>query len=347
MTSNIYDQGQLYDAASTIMQQKLSQIQGVGQVFVGGSSLPAVRVEVNPTQLNAYGLSSRDVPQRFEPSKMPICPKGRSPTTLPPRTSPTNDQLLKADYYKPLIVGYHNGAAVELSDIADVHDSVEDIRAAGLMNGKPAILLIVFRQPGANIIDTVDRVRGASLHSRPRCPRGSTHHGRLDRTVTIRASVRKSRRTLLISIVLVILVVFVFLAEPARHAYPQRGRSRFLDRHLWRDVSVRLQHGQFSLMALTISTGFVVDDAIVVIENITRHLEQGMQPDAGGLARRAGNRLYRAVHQHFAGGRVHSHLADGRHCGPPVPGVCGHLSVAILVSLAVSLTTTPMMCARL
>jgi multidrug efflux pump len=158
LTSSVYDRGPMYDAASTIIQQRLSQIQGVGQVSVGGSSLPAVRVEINPTQLNSYGLGLQDVAAMLS-SQNANKPKGQISDDKGTADITTNDQLLKAELYKPLVVGYHNGAAVKLSDFADVQDSVENIRAAGYVNGKPGILLIIFRQPGANIIDTVDRIR--------------------------------------------------------------------------------------------------------------------------------------------------------------------------------------------
>ena len=188
LTSDVYGPGRLYDSASTIMQQRLSQIQGVGQVVVGGSSLPAVRVEINPTQLNAYGLGLEDVRTMLSVQNVNR-PKGQIADDLTTSNLATNDQLLKADYYKPLVVGYHNGQRVQLSDIADVQDSVEDVRAGGLMNGKPAVLVIVFRQPGANIIDTVDRVAAALPQLKASLPAGEVITVVLDQTTTIRASV--------------------------------------------------------------------------------------------------------------------------------------------------------------
>ncbi len=323
LTSDVYGPGRMYDAASTIMQQKLSQIQGVGQVVVGGSSLPAVRVEVNPTQLNSYGLGLEDVRTMLSVQNVNR-PKGQI-SDDPNTTSnlAANDQLLKAADYKPLIVGYHNGSAIALSDVADVQDSVEDMRTGGLMNGKPAVLVIVFRQPGANIIDTVDRVKAALPQLKASLPSAITITLVLDQTTTIRASVRDVERSLLISIALVILVVFVFLRSPRATFIP----SIVVPVSLIGTFGVMYLAGfsldNLSLMALTISTGFVVDDAIVVIENVTRYLEKGMQP-LEAASGSAGDRLYRGLDQHFAHGGVHTDFADGRDRRAHVQGVFRH-----------------------
>src|SRR5579872_2562939 len=210
LTSNVYDRGQLYDAASTIMAQRLSQIQGVGQVSVGGSSLPAVRVELNPTQLNSFGLGFQDVANMLKAQNANI-PKGQIANDLTTADILANDQLLQADYYKPLVVGYHKGAAIKLSDVADVTDSTQDIRNAGYVDGKPSVLMIIFKQPGANIIDTVDLVKASIPALKASIPAAIDVTTVLDRTTTIRASVRDVERTLVISILLVILVVFIFL----------------------------------------------------------------------------------------------------------------------------------------
>src|SRR5271163_1073793 len=210
LTSSVYDRGVLYDAASTIMQQRLSQIEGVGQVSVGGSSLPGVRVDVNPTQLNSYGLGLQDVASMLSRQNA-NSPKGQIADSETSADIVTNDQLLKAVDYMPLVVGYHNGAAVKLSDVATVQDSTENIRAAGFTNGKPSVLIIIYRQPGANIIETVDRVRAAIPSLKASVPSAIDTEIVLDRTLTIRASVRDVERTLIISIGLVILVVFLFL----------------------------------------------------------------------------------------------------------------------------------------
>ncbi|HWF38285.1 MAG TPA: multidrug efflux RND transporter permease subunit [Candidatus Acidoferrales bacterium] len=346
LTSDIYDRGKLYDAASTIMQQKLSEVNGVGEVFVGGSSLPAVRVELNPTQLNAYGLGLQDVRNMLSVQNANL-PKGQIWDNDKTVDVLSNDQLLKADYYKPLIVGYHNGAAVKLSDVADVEDSVENVRAAAYFNGKPCITVQVFRQPGANIMDTVDRIRQALPVLKASIPAGIDLAVTMDRTVTIRASVHEIERTLLISIGLVILVVFVFLRNPRATlipsvAVPVSLIGTFGVMYLW-GFSI----DNLSLMALTISTGFVVDDAIVVIENISRHVEAGMRP------------LEAALHgASEIGFTVLSMTLSLVAVFIPIlmmAGIVGRLfrefaitlSVAILVSLLVSLTMTPMMSARL
>src|SRR5260370_12755168 len=210
LTSDIYDRGKLYDAASTILEQRLSQLQGVGQVTIGGGALPAVRAEVNPTLLESFGLGLADVSNMLSRQNANV-PKGQLSDERQTADIVANDQLLRADYYKPLIVGYHNGAAIKLSDIADVQDSVENIRAAGFVNGKPAVLVIISRQPGANIIDTVDPIRATLPALKASLPAGIDLTVVLDRTTTIRASVKDVERTLLISISLVILVVFLFL----------------------------------------------------------------------------------------------------------------------------------------
>jgi multidrug efflux pump len=346
LTSNIYDQGQLYDAASTIMQQKLSQIPGVGQIVVGGSSLPAVRVEVNPTQLNAYGLSMETL-RNVLAVQNANSPKGQTANDTTTQDIADNDQLLKAKYYQPLIVGYHNGAAVVLSDIAEVDDSVEDIRATGLMNGKPAILLIVFRQPGANIIDTVDSVQNAIPQLKASLPAGIDVTTVLDQTVTIRASVHEVEVTLMIAIFLVVLVVFAFLRSLRATFIP----SVVVPVSLIGTFGVMYLAGfsldNLSLMALTISTGFVVDDAIVVIENISRYIEQGMGPMQAALqgAQEIGFTVL-SISVSLVAVFIPLLLMGGI-VGRLFREFSVTLSVAILVSLAVSLTTTPMMCSRL
>ena len=283
LTSDVYDRGPLYDAASTIMSQKLSQIQGVGQVTVGGSSLPSVRVELNPVQLNGYGLGVQDVQKMLSVQNANL-PKGpdleRRNTTA---DIITNDQLLKAEYYKPLIVGYHKGAAIKLSDVADVQDSVENIRAAGFVNGKPSVLVIISRQPGANIIDTVDRIYSELPSLKASIPSAIDLTVVLDRTTTIRASVKDVERTLALSVALVILVVFFFLRNVRATIIPSVAVPVSLIGTFGIMYLCHYSLDNLSLMALTISTGFVVDDAIVVIENISRYLEQGMSPEDAAL----------------------------------------------------------------
>jgi len=346
LTSDVYDPGRLYDAASTILQQKLSQIDGVGQVTVGGSSLPAVRVEVNPTALNKYGLGLEDVRNMLSVQNVNR-PKGQIADETTTSDLATNDQLLKASDYRPLIVSYQNGAALKLSDVANVQDSVEDLRAAGMTNGKPSVLVVISREPGANIIDTVDRVREALPQLKASIPAAIDLTVVLDQTTTIRASVHDVERTLLISIGLVILVVFIFLRNVRTTLIP----SVVVPVSLIGTFGVMYLCGysldNLSLMALTISTGFVVDDAIVVIENVTRHLEQGMRPMEAALkgAQEIGFTVLSISISLVA--VFIPILLMGGIVGRLFREFAVTLSAAILVSLIVSLTTTPMMCARL
>ena len=346
LTSDIYDRGKLYDAASTIMEQRLSQIQGVGQVSVGGGALPGVRAEVNPTQLNNFGLSLNNV-RNMLAAQNANEPKGQLSDGNITADIVTNDQLLRAEDYRDLVVGYHNGAAIKLSDIADVENSVENIRAVGYVNGKGAIPLIVFRQPGANIIDTVDRIRAALPSVQASMPTAINYTIVLDRTLTIRASVHDVEATLLLSIGLVILVVFVFLRNVQATFIPSIAVPVSLIGTFGVMYLCHYSIDNLSLMALTISTGFVVDDAIVVIENITRYIEQGMSPMQAALKG--------ASEIGFTVLSISLSL-----CAVFIPillmgGIVGRLfrefavtlSVAILVSLGISLTTTPMMCSLL
>src|ERR1700726_4864332 len=282
LTSDKYGTEKMYDEASTVIQQKLSQIQGVGQVNVGGGALPSVRVEANPTKLAGYGLAMTDLQSVLRLQNSALA-KGQITNGDSSADILANDQISHAEDYKPIIVGYNNGGAVNLSDVANVIDSVQNVRAAGYLNGKRAVMLIIFRQPGANIIDTVDRIRAELPSIEASIPQGIETTIVLDRTTTIRASVSDVERTLGLSIVLVIVVVFIFL---------RNGRATLIPAvavpvSLVGTFSVMYLCGysldNLSLMALTISTGFVVDDAIVVMENIARHLEAGMDPFAAAL----------------------------------------------------------------
>jgi len=346
LTSGVYDQGKLYDAASTILQQKLSQIQGVGQVVVGGSSLPAVRVDVNPTQLNATGLGLEDVRNVLSQQNANLA-KGQIATNTTTSDLAANDQLLKAAEYRPLIVGYSNGSAIRLSDVANVQDSVENLRSAGLANGKPCALVIIFRQPGANIIDTVDNVRAALPQLKASIPSAIDLTVVMDQTTTIRASVREVERTLMISIGLVILVVFVFLRNPRATIIPAVVVPVSLIGTFGVMYLCHYSLDNLSLMALTISTGFVVDDAIVVVENVTRHLEQGLRPLQAALlgAKEIGFTVLSISVSLVA--VFTPLLLMGGIVGRLFREFAVTLSAAILVSLVVSLTTTPMICSRL
>src|SRR3984957_17640232 len=346
LTSKVYDRGPMYDAASTIVQQRLSQIQGVGQVSVGGSSLPAVRVELNPTQLNSYGLGLQDVNAMLSTQNANVA-KGQITDGQTTADIVANDQLLKAAFYKDLVIGYHKGAAVKLSDVADVRDEVENIRATGFLNGKPCVLLIVFRQPGANIIDTVDRIREAIPSLEASVPAAIDFTIVLDRTNTIRASVADVERTLVISVALVILVVFVFLRNVRATLIPSVAVPVSLIGTFGVMYLCGYSIDNLSLMALTIATGFVVDDAIVVIENVSRYLEQGMRPVQAALTG-AGEIAFTVFSISISLVAVFIPiLLMGGIVGRLFREFAVTLSVAILVSLLVSLTATPMMCARL
>jgi multidrug efflux pump len=346
MTSKVYDRGPMYDAASTIVQQSLSQVEGVGQVSVGGSSLPAVRVELNPTQLNNFGLGLQDVNSMLSTQNANLA-KGQITNGHTTQDIVANDQLMKAEYYKPLVVGYHNGAAIKLSDIANVTDSVENIRAAGFLDGEPCVILVVFRQPGANIIDTVDRIIASIPMLEASVPAGIKFTVVLDRTSTIRASVKDVERTLLISIALVILVVFLFLRNVRATLIPGVAVPVSLIGTFGAMYLFGYSIDNLSLMALTVATGFVVDDAIVVIENVSRYLEQGMSPMQAAL-KGAAEIGFTVLSISLSLVAVFIPiLLMGGIVGRLFREFAVTLSVAILVSLAISLTTTPMMCSRL
>jgi multidrug efflux pump len=346
LTSDIYDHSKLYDEASTVMQQKLSQIQGVGQVVVGGGALPSVRVEVNPTQLNSYGLTLSNVQGVLSTQNSDLA---RGQIAGPTSSSDilVNGQMSHAAEYAPLIIGYSNGAAVRLSDVAQVIDSTQNIRNAGYLNGKPSIAIIVFRQPGANIIQTVDRIRGQLGFIKASVPQGIDMTVVMDRTTTIRASVSDVERSLITSIVLVILVVFFFLRSPRSTLIP----SVAVPVSLVGTFAVMYLFGysldNLSLMALTISTGFVVDDAIVVMENITRHLEAGMQPFAAALkgAKEISFTVF-SISMSLVAVFIPIILMGGI-VGRLFREFAITLSTAIIVSMIISITTTPMMCAHL
>jgi multidrug efflux pump len=346
LTSDKYGPDKMYDEASTVIEQKLSQIQGVGQVNVGGGALPSVRVEVNPTKLASYGLAMSNVQSVLSLQNSDLA-KGQLSDGNTTADIVANDQISHAVDYQPLIIGYKNGAAIHLSDVADVVDSVQNVRAGGYLNGKRAVMLIVFRQPGANIIDTVDLIYSQLPGIKASISQGINITVVQDRTVTIRASVSDVERTLMVSIGLVIVVVFIFLRNgratliPAV-AVPVSLIGTFAVMYLF-GYSI----DNLSLMALTISTGFVVDDAIVVMENITRHLENGMEPFAASLlgAKEIGFTVFSISVSLIA--VFIPILLMGGIVGRLFREFAVTLSTAILVSMVISLTTTPMMCAHL
>ena len=346
LTSDQLSKGQMYDAASTIMAQKLSQVTGVGQVVVGGSALPGVRIELNPTQLNKYKIGFEQV-RTFLAGSNSNTPKGDFQDGKRRWELGANDQIFKAIDYQPLVIAYRNGAAVHVSDVGQAVDSVEDLRNSGYANGKPSVLVIVFRQPGANIIDTVDQIRAVLPQLAASIPRAINVRVAMDQTVTIRASVQDVEITLLISIALVILVVFAFLRSARTTFIPSIAVPVSLMGTFGVMYLAGFSIDNLSLMALTISTGFVVDDAIVVIENITRYIEHGMQPFQAALkgAQEIGFTVFTISISLTA--VFIPLLLMGGIVGRLLREFAITLSVAILVSMVISLTTTPMMCAHL
>jgi len=347
LTSDTITLPRMYDAADSILSQKLAQVEGVGQVFVGGGARPAVRAEVNPTLLNKLGIGLDSVRTALG-SANANSPKGQVADAINAWAISTNDQIKVADQYRPLVVGYNRttGAAVRLSDVADVQDSVEDNRNMGLANGKPAVLIIVFRQPGANIISTVDRVLGLLPQLEKSISPAINVSVVMDRTTTIRASVHDIEITLMLSILLVILVVFVFLRTVRATVIPSIAVPLSLVGTFGVMYLLGYSLNNLSLMALAISTGFVVDDAIVVLENITRYIEQGMGPVQAAYrgAREIGFTVLSMSTSLIA--VFIPILMMGGIVGRLFREFAVTLSVAIAVSLLVSLTTTPAMCAK-
>ncbi len=346
LTSDILSKSQIYDYASTIMAQKLSQVSGVGQVFAGGGALPGVRVEVNPTLLQKYGIGLEQVRGVLSNANSNT-PKGYFSDGHSTWQVGANDQLFHAVDYQPLIVTYRKGSPVRLSDIAEVRDGPQTIMSSGYTNGKPSVLLVIFRQPGANIIDTVDRVRAMLPQLKADIPPSIDTRYAMDQTLTIRTSVRDVERTLIISVILVILVVFFFLRSPRSTFIPSIAVPVSLVGTFGIMYLLGYSLDNLSLMALCISTGFVVDDAIVVIENITRYLEKGMAPFAAAL-RGAQEIGFTVLTMSVSLVAVFIPLLlMGGIVGRLFREFAVTLSAAILVSLVVSLTATPSMCAHL
>jgi multidrug efflux pump len=346
LTSDTMTRGQMYDAAATILAQKIAQLKGVGQVTVGGSSLPAVRVELNPTALHKYGIAFEDVRTVITSTNVNR-PKGYLEQGDQRWEVGANDQAKRAADYMPLIVAYRNGAAVRMTDVGEVVDSVQDIRNYGSANGRPSVLLILNRQPNANIIETVDRVTNLLPELRASIPEAIDLNVVLDRTPTIRASLNEVERTLLISIALVILVVFLFLRNARATLIPSVAVPISLLGTFGIMYLCGYSLNNLSLMALTVATGFVVDDAIVVLENISRRIEQGVPRKQAALegAREVGFTVLSISVSLIA--VFIPILLMGGIVGRLFREFAVVLSVAILVSLLISLTTTPMMCSLL
>ncbi|SHI10372.1 efflux RND transporter permease subunit [Bradyrhizobium erythrophlei] len=346
LTSDTMTRGDLYDAASTVLAQKLSQVEGIGEVIVGGSSLPAVRVDLIPQVIYKYGIGLEDVRAALA-SANAHSPKGGIDVGDQRYQIYANDQANKAADYQSLIVAYRNGAPVHLSDIGEVTDGVENLRNAGLANGKPAVLVILYRQPGANIISTVDLVKGLMPQLRASVSPAIDIGLAVDRSTTIRTSLRDVERSLILAVLLVIIVVFAFLRNLRATLVPVVAVSVSLIATFAAMYLMGYSLDNLSLMALTVATGFVVDDAIVVLENITRYIEDGMSPLQAAL--RGANEV---------GFTVLSMSISLIAVFIPIllmGGIVGRLfrefamtiSIAIVISLAVSLATTPMMCAVL
>jgi len=346
LTSDTLTPAELYDAASTVLAQKMSQVEGVGEVAVSGGSLPAVRVELIPPALYKYGIGLEDVRAALGGANA-HSPKGGIDVANQRYQIYANDQAKKAEDYKSLIVAYRNGAAVRLADVGDVIDSVENVRTLGLSNGKPAIMMIVYRQPGSNIIQMVDRVKSLMPQLRASVSPAIDINLAVDRSKTIRASLRDVEITLVIAVALVILVVFAFLRNARATLVPVVAVSVSLVATFAVMYLLGYSLDIFSLMALTVATGFVVDDAIVVLENITRHMDAGMSRlDATLLGAREVGFTVLSMSVSLIAVFVPILLMGGL-VGRLFREFAMTITIAIVISLVVSLTTTPMMCAVL
>jgi multidrug efflux pump len=344
MTSSTHTAGQLYDLASNILQQRLSQLPGIGEVDVSGATLPAVRVEINPGAVFHYGIGLEDIRAALA-SANANSPKGAIEDDNNHFQIYANDQASHADQYRDLVIAYRNGAPVRLSDVAEVVDSVENLRSAGLVNGKPGIAVILSRQPGANIIEAIDGVRAELPRLVASLPGDVDLTVAVDRSKTIRQSLQDTEKTLVIAVALVILVVFAFLRSVRAAAIPSVAVPTSIIGSFGVMYLLGFSLNNLSLMALTISTGFVVDDAIVVLENISRYLEQGM-PRIQAAIQGAGEVGFTVVSISLSLIAVFAPLLFfGGIVGRLFTEFALTLSVAVVISMAVSLTTTPMMCA--
>jgi len=344
LTSKTLTRGQMYDAASSVMAQELSQLSGVGEVIIGGAALPAVRVELNPEQLFHYGIGLEDVRSAIGDANA-NAPKGDIDIGSQRWQIYTNDQSNHASDYRPLIVAYRNGDAVKLSDLGQVDDSVQDLRNLGLANGLPAVLVIVFRQPGANIITTIDAVKASIPQLAAVLPRDINIGVAMDQSITIRASLSDTKRTLIIAVLLVIGVVFAFLRNARAMIIPAIAVPISIIGTFGGMYLLGFSLDNLSLMALTIATGFVVDDAIVVLENISRHLEDGKTPVQAALdgAKQVGFTVVSITASLIA--VFLPILLMGGIIGRLFREFAMTLSLAIVISMFISLTTTPMLCA--
>ncbi len=346
LTSDTLTRGELYDAASTVLAQKLSQVDGIGEVVVGGGSLPAVRVDLIPQALYKYGVGLEDVRAALGNTNA-HSPKGGIDVGDQRYQIYANDQANKADDYKPLVIAYRNGAPVRLSDVGEITDGQENIRNAGLANGKPAALIILYRQPGANIISTVDAVKALMPLLRASVSPAIDITLAVDRSTTIRTSLHDVERTLVLAVLLVILVVFAFLRNLRATVIPVVAVSVSLVATFGAMYLMGYSLDNLSLMALTVATGFVVDDAIVVLENVTRYLEDGLSPLEAAI-KGAGEVGFTVLSMSISLIAVFIPiLLMGGIVGRLFREFAMVISISILISLAVSLSTTPMMCSVL
>ena len=346
LTSDTLTAGQLYDSAATVLQQSLSQVDGIGEVDVSGSANPAVRVELEPQMLFHYGIGLEDVRAALAAANA-NSPKGSIEFGANHVQLYTNDQASKASQYKDLIIAYRNGSAVHLSDVSEVVDSVEDLRNLGLYNGKRSVLVILYRQPGANIIDTVDRVKGMLPQLKASLPADVEVIPTVDRSTTIRASLKDTEHTLIIAVALVVMVVFLFLRNWRATLIPSVAVPISIIGTFGAMYLMGFSIDNLSLMALTIATGFVVDDAIVVLENISRHIEDGVpRMKAAFLGAREVGFTVVSISISLVAVFLPILLMGGI-VGRLFREFALTLSLAIAVSLLVSLTLTPMMCSRL
>ena len=346
MTSNTHSLGELFDTGASVVQQKLSQVEGVGQVQVVGGSLPAVRVDLNPQQLASYGLGPQDVAQVLS-GQNSNRPKGQISNNFMTADITANDQISQAKDYKPLVIGTNNGSVVRLSDVAEVTDSIQTTRSAGFTNGKPSVVLLVYRLPNANVIDVADRLRKALVNVNATIPAGDVLQVAIDTTTTIRASVFDVERTMVIATVLVVAVVFIFLRSPKATLIPAVAVTTSLIGTFAGMYLLSYSVNNLSLMALTVSTGFVVDDAIVVMENITRLIEEGMSPWKASI-QGAGEVSFTVLSMSLSLIAVFVPLLlMGGLIGRLFHEFAMTLCLSIAVSMVISLTVTPMMCVYL
>ncbi|EEA00745.1 acriflavin resistance protein [Burkholderia sp. H160] len=344
LTSDTLTKAQLYDSADSVIQQQLSQVQGVGQITLGGGALPSVRVELQPGKLNSYGVGMEDVRAAISAANADSA-KGHLDVGDQRYVVTSNDQITHAAPYRDLVVAYRNGAPVQLRDVAQVRDSNENIRNAGLFNGKSAILVIVYPMPGSNVVSTVQQIRNVLPSIEATLPKSVNVDVAIDRSQSVTSSVSDTERTLFLAVLLVVGVVFIFLQSPRATLVPAVALPLSIVGTFGPMYLLGYSIDNLSLMALTIGTGFVVDDAVVVLENVVRHMELGLSPKEAAL-KGAGEVGFTVISMSLSLIAVFLPII----LFPGIVGLMFHefaitLSIAILISLVISLTVTPAMCA--